>query len=322
MSLCISVERKYANKLIELLRQMNIIDKDKKIINIRDKVLIPVHYVPNDVVQSYGLAIEECVAQPKEKTYIKIPSLDMLGDVVIIRANVLDNIDSDELVRNVLSVYPKVRAIFIKRGTVGEYRIPMLELLWGDPVKEIMIKEYGFIFKVRLGDVYFNPRLSEEHHRVASMVRNGEVVADLFAGIGGFSIHVAEKPSLVIANDINPAAYDLLVENIRLNRKRLKGAIIPLNLDTRNIDQALCEGLRVDRIIANLPTHSLSFREVYESILKPGGILHLYLLSNNLDSALRDVTRIFENWGIMGVKRVLDHAPYSYVIRVDLVKPK
>jgi len=68
-------------------------------------------------------------------------------------------------------------------------------------------------FKVKLGEVYFNPRLSEEHHRLAEATKSGEVVVDAFTGIGGFAIHIASlKTSLVIANDANPVAYKLLVE--------------------------------------------------------------------------------------------------------------
>ncbi|MEM3926226.1 MAG: methyltransferase [Desulfurococcaceae archaeon] len=321
MSLCISVEKKSAGKIIELLRKMNIIDRSRKIASKGDKVLIPVSHVPSDIIQFHEIGIEECPPLSRMTLNPKIPSLDVLKDIVIIRANALNNIDPNILVKNILNIYPNTRSIFIKKGTIGEYRIPLLELLWGEPVEEVVVKEYGFLFKVRLREVYFNPRLSEEHHRIACMVKNGEVVADLFAGIGGFSIHIAEKSSLVIANDMNPVAYDLLVENIKLNKKRLKGTIIPLNMDTRNVDQVL-QNMRVDRIIANIPISSLNFHEVYKSILKPGGILHLYVLSSELNIVLKDITSIFANWKIVGARRVLDHSPGTYIFRIDLIKPQ
>ncbi|MQK95284.1 methyltransferase, partial [Escherichia coli] len=76
------------------------------------------------------------------------------------------------------------------------------------------------IFKLDISKVFFTPRLSAERIRIASMVKPGETICDLFAGVGPFSIIIAKKnPNVKVhACDINPDAYKYLVENIRLNK--------------------------------------------------------------------------------------------------------
>lgn len=41
------------------------------------------------------------------------------------------------------------------------------------------------------------------------------------AGVGPFSVPAAKKGAIVYANDLNPASYESLCENIRLNKVHL-----------------------------------------------------------------------------------------------------
>jgi tRNA (guanine37-N1)-methyltransferase len=68
--------------------------------------------------------------------------------------------------------------------------------------------------------VYFSPRLSQERLRIAQKVRGGEVVIDMFAGVGPFSIQIAKKFNnvKVYAIDTNPVAIQFLKQNIALNK--------------------------------------------------------------------------------------------------------
>ena len=79
-----------------------------------------------------------------------------------------------------------------------------------------------------MAKAYFSPRLSQEHNRVSSLVKGKEVIIDLFAGVGPFSILIAKNnPDVrIFAIDINPVAVEFLEKNIRINR--VDKTIVPL----------------------------------------------------------------------------------------------
>ena len=65
--------------------------------------------------------------------------------------------------------------------------------------------------------VYWNSRLHSEHARMAAEFGRGELVWDLFAGVGPFAVLAAQRGVQVLANDLNPASAEALVVNARRN---------------------------------------------------------------------------------------------------------
>ncbi|WP_448578119.1 class I SAM-dependent methyltransferase [Thermosphaera sp.] len=320
--LCVEVEKAYAEKAIKALRKNGLLLKDYLIERAGDKVVIPVAKTPEFIGETL-LRVVECTPRRKKKIVVNPPSYDLLGEVAIVRSKVLQLRDPGEVVETLLKTHPRLRAIYVKDETVEEFRVPVLKLLWGTPVEEVVVKEYGLSFKIRLGRVYYNQRLTEEHRRLASLVEDGEIVVDLFSGIGGFPIHIASlKTALVLANDLNPIAHELLIENIKSNMRRLKGVIIPLNDDTRNIPEYLPRKHLADRVVANLPKASLSFTEVYDQVLAPGGILHLYILTRDVYTAIDEVGSALQGWRVIGHRLVLEYSPGSGIYRFDILKPE
>ena len=57
-----------------------------------------------------------------------------------------------------------------------------------------------------------------EHERIVASLRHGDVVYDVFAGVGPFSLPALRRGATVVANDLNPAAHRWLVHNAALNR--------------------------------------------------------------------------------------------------------
>lgn len=323
MPLCIKVHKSIAERAIKELRKLGLINENYKIERAGEEVIIPLTSCEDDVIElSIGkFNVLTCTPTMRTTTIsLKLPSLDIIGDVVIIREKVVETWNTNELLENIRRVYPRIKAIWVKEETIDFYRKPVLKLLWGEEIRDIIVKEHGLRLKVRLGEVYFNPRLSEEHHRIAQLVRDGEIIIDAFSGIGGFALHVAtSKYALTIANDLNPVAYDLLVENIELNRKRIKGTLIPLNLDARDLP-SIIRRESADRLIADLPPWSTEFRDVYWELLRPGGILHLYRLSQSPLDIEHELREVFKNWDIVTCRLVLEYAPRAGIYRCDLVK--
>jgi len=319
--ICVKVPRRRGEEARRLLRDLGIIDKAYRIFSDNDYVYIPIRGEAVEILSRYSwIEIVDCSPPPRRKRRtVVLPSHDLVGDVVIIRENVFEQpgINIDSIVSGFREIYPGIRAIYVKTRTIGDYRVPELRLLWGERVEKTIRKEYGLRFVVYLGKVYYNPRLSEEHHRIAEMVKDGERVIDVFAGIGGFSIHIASMhDSIVIANDLNPDAYTSIIENILLNKKRLRGRIGVLNMDARSLPHYFRRGV-FDRCIANLPHNSFSFMDVYRYLLRKNGILHLYYVGKTCDDY--DAEKL-EGWRLEGCSRVLDYAPYIYIYRLDLVK--
>ncbi|RLF21959.1 MAG: class I SAM-dependent methyltransferase family protein, partial [Thermoprotei archaeon] len=185
--------------------------------------------------------------------------------------------------------------------------------------------EYGLRFKVDVLNTYFSPRLAYEHRRVAEEVRDGEIVVDMFTGVGPFAIHIASlRRCLVYAVDLNPAAYRLLIENIKLNKRNLKGEIIPVNADVR----LLAKYIRniANRVIMNLPEYSHEFVGTALTLLrKEGGVIHYYTFEDEpeeLEKAVRKLRCLVEAQGrrilkVLKVRRVKSIAPHRWHIVVD-----
>ena len=119
-------------------------------------------------------------------------------------------------------------------------------------------------------------------------------------------------------------------DNINLNK--LKGEIIPNNLDIKNLLEPanrLGKSLmhKADRIIMNLPESSIKFVNAACYLMKKsGGVLHFYQFSEkpnpiektlkNLEDELRDL-----NWEIESIitsKIVKHYSPKSELVVIDL----
>ena len=260
----------------------------------------------------------EVVEVPGELRPLLPSSFDVVGEVAIIEL-------PDELKpygraigEAVLKVHRHIRAVFAKGGRVeGEYRVRKLIHLAGESRTETIHRENGIRLKLDVGRVYFSPRLATERMRVFKRAKPGEVVFDMFAGVGPYSILLARKAGLVFACDINPWAVRYLEENARLNRVE---NVVPILGDVRKIAGTL----RADRVVMNLPKFADRFlREAMLSV-KPGGVVHYYGFSpeENLFSeheakikaAARELGLAVE---FLDERKVRPYAPRQFNIAID-----
>jgi tRNA (guanine37-N1)-methyltransferase len=299
--LCIRVPRERAEALRRTLQRLGILDRLRNITPSDGSVLIPIIRTPSpDEMKMLGDISSLEVLRSDLPSQRKRPkdlmcaldnvlpphllallprSFDIVGDIAVIEDLAPELVPHGAvLAKAMMEVHPRIRTVLLKTGKVeGDFRIPHLIVLAGEEKYETVHTEYGARLKVNLSKAYFSPRLATEHHRVASMVHDGEVVVDMFAGVGPFSILIAKRALVrVFSIDINPHAIALLKENIKLNR--LKGEIVPICGDVRAIAPQL-NGV-ADRVIMNLPSSSLDYLDVAISLLKKsGGMVHLYLFA-------------------------------------------
>lgn len=115
--------------------------------------------------------------------------------------------------------YPRIKTVVNKVGSItNEFRVPKFEVLKGENDMETEVKQYGATFKLDYSLVYWNSRLEHEHIRLVSLFQPGEIICDMFAGIGPFAIPAAQKGCIVYANDLNPDSVRYLKINAEINK--------------------------------------------------------------------------------------------------------
>lgn len=202
---------------------------------------------------------------------------DIIGDIAVLKIpeplEPKKHLIAEALLKAVRSVHTVLQQT---TPVEGEYRLRGLEVLAGEPKFETTHREHGCLYKVDLRAAYFTPRLSAERLRVANQVREGEVVINMFAGVGPYSILIAKrvKEVKIYSIDSNPEAYRYMLENIRLNKVEHK--VVPLLGDAAEIIRSALQQ-KADRVIMPLPEKALHYLPDAYSALKGGrGVIHYY----------------------------------------------
>ena len=204
-----------------------------------------------------------------------ISAFDQIGDIIIVR--IPDSLLSKkELIgETLLEQVKSAKSVFYQSSSVeGKFRTRDLEVLAGDNKTETEYKEYGCRFIVDVEKVFFSPRLSSERIRIAELVNHGEIVTNMFAGIGMFSIIAAKKKKCTVYSiDINPDATRLCEKNIALNK--LAGNIISIHGDATEVIRNQLEN-KSDRTLMLLPEKSDEFLDSAILATKSNGVIHYY----------------------------------------------
>ncbi len=203
-------------------------------------------------------------------------SLDIVGKIAIVELNE-KVVPFERLIGDaIMVVNSHVSTVYAKEGGVeGVCRIRPLRLIAGEGQTQTIHTEYGVKLAIDVTQTYFSPRLGTEHDRVASLVQPGEVVVDMFTGVGPFALLAAKRqPVQVFAIDVNSHAIQCLQKSLELNR--LVGEVVPLVGDARKIIQNQLLG-KANRVIMNLPNDAFSFLDAAaEALHKNGGTIHYY----------------------------------------------
>ena len=267
-------------------------------------------------------------------------SYDIIGNIAILEFEKSDQINNDGfnefktlLAKAVIDVNKNVISVFEKKSEIkGSYRLRDLLYLSGENNTETLHKENNCVFHLDLKTTFFSPRLVYERRRIAkSDIKKNEIIVDMFAGVGPFSIQIAKLNHVEIhAFDLNPAAYGFLKKNLSLNK--FKGMIFPYNMNIKDLINPSNEvgkklSNNVDRIIMNLPENSIDFTNIACFLMrKSGGVLHFYNISEKPDPVDKTVIILKEklgklNWAITKIidsKIVKSYSPKADLVVIDL----
>ncbi|BFH73638.1 methyltransferase [Sulfurisphaera javensis] len=200
--------------------------------------------------------------------------VEIVGDIAVVGIPFEKDIEEvRKFAYEILQKIPYIKAVWGRyRDTKGDYRLSTFVHLAGEKRSETIYKEHGCKYFLDITKVFFSSKLSYEHLRVAKQVRQGEIIINMFAGFGPFSVlsYVLGKPKVVYSIDINPYAYYYMMANVDLNKAY---GVIPIYGDAFEKIKYLP---LADRIISPLPEKANEAFNVAWDHVKEGGIIHLF----------------------------------------------
>jgi len=345
----LKVSKKSTQKALTLLRKLALLSHDLGLQRENDHVHIPLIRMPVareqkelksnlprlQISKRQFLKIKKPPAKLIDLLSGKLPSralaslpqaVDFIGDIAVVEIPPELEAYKQVIGEALLKTHTRVKTVLSKWGAVsGVYRLRTFEVISGEARTQTVHREYGGVFHVDLAKTYFSPRLSYEHARIASLVREGETIIDMFAGVGPFSILTAKNHGDVniYAIDMNPDAYKLLKKNLIVNRVVEK--VTPILGDARHIVNESLAGV-ADRVIMNLPEKAIEYVDIACKALRPeGGVIHYYQFVNKPDPTETAKSRFAE--AVKQTNRRLDKivqtrivrgvAPFTYQVAVD-----
>jgi tRNA (guanine37-N1)-methyltransferase len=331
------VPKNYANEIRKILSKHSLLNFDLKIKHTNDFVFFPLDNIPNEKIykkfRELGIGIidtdfekfkrlpkslKDCLkGKIEDKKIDEInKSYDVIGDIVILEiGNDLEN--EKNLIGEAALKFTKKKSVYRKIGkTKGVSRLRELEIIAGDDISETFHREHGNRFMLDVKKVFFSPRLATERERILEQVKDGEIIIDMFTGVGPFAISMARKHDIkVYAVDINPKAFYYLKKNITLNKVNNK--VIPiLGNASEFLDQ---NKIQADRIIMNLPGKAYNFLKSAIDSLKTGGILHYYEFASDFKETTKRLETVSypRRVKILNKKRVRSISPCKWHIGID-----
>ena len=317
----ILAERRDAKAAIDDISARGLLDKKRKVLIKGSNIEIPI----KESVFGYNIIVQEAPeyyrSMPDLVDILKgemtaeelglLPrSWYILGDVIIVKIQPRLNDFKHRIGAALLDIYPRCRSVLRDFGIEGQFREPVREVIAGE-LSETIHRENGVLFKLDAMKIMFSQGNLRERIRM-SRLGKGEIVVDMFAGIGYFALPMAvhSQPHSVTAIELNPAAYRYLVENTRLNH--VEDIVQPVLGDCI---ERTPKG-EADRVVMGMVQVTNRYLKTGIRALKPGGVLHYHQTIPSWkfpDAAIGDVSKAAKALGlsaeILGCTRVKKYSP-------------
>ncbi len=202
-----------------------------------------------------------------------------LGKAIIIKLNPKLFKKKKKIGKACLDLFPSIKSIYLNKGKiVGIFREPeKIEWIAGQNNPIVEHKEHDVIYRFDIIKIMFSKGNINERKYLASLVRDGEIIVDMFAGIGYFSLPIARhaKPAKIYSIELNTESYNYLVKNVKLNH--LEDVIIPIHGDCKEeVIKLSKSGIKADRVIMGVfPAPKGYIREAL-TLLKENGTIYHY----------------------------------------------
>ena len=323
-SLGLKVSRKNGEKIRKALVETGAFDRSRKICSDESHVYLPVLDMDEKSAASVrsiaefelveiNFLPEEKIPGPEDLLGFR-PSFDVVGDIAMVEDN-----EAERVAAALMSTSKSIKTVIAPISDVeGEFRTRRFRHVAGVAGTVTLHKEHGLRYRVDLEGAYFTPRLGTERLRIAGQVSPGDVVLDMFAGVGPFALLLAKTGASVIAMDKNPVAVKYMRENALLNKVN---NIVILEGDAAEL--ARRHENRADHVIMNLPHSASAFLLPAIRAAKPDGIVHYYCIAPEddlyKDEALirRAADEMGVVWEVLYKDIVRSYAPHRHNVVID-----
>ncbi len=247
--------------------------------------------------------------------YPKFADLKIFGDVGVLKLPPSISGYKKIIGREVARAY-RLNSVWLDKGRAGMERTPDMEALVGNK-SEIELKENGCIFRFDLTKVMFSQGNQYEKIRIAKLVEEEEIILDMFAGIGYFTIPIMKhsRAKKCYAIEINPISYEYLIENIKLN-------------DLENVVPVLGDSMKVspenfaDRVIMGHIRCEDFIKTAIEALRGEGWIhYHEAVPVKILERPINRITKEAESLNAkvtdISMRKVKNYSPNVYHVVVD-----
>lgn len=330
MVTCIRVPRHDGNSARLMLKEKGALDVGHKILNDGDFLFIPITCGNLDGYEIFDRDLEPIERRESdyraflpEEIRDRLPnSYDNIGDVTVVK--IPDDLlpYKNDIGEALMKASSNTRCVLMDNGVKGELRIRDVEIIAGEGPTETLHRESGVVIKTDPAKVYYNQRLATERERIASLVKDGETIIDMFAGVAPFPLTIcrAANPKVVYSIDMNRDAVEYAKINAELNRF---DNIIPIEGDAREVIKGLPDA---DRVIMNLPQSAEDFLPDALSKTKKNGIVHMHKIlgRDEIGQFCKDLIGNMSSHGfkceIENIKELKTYSPSASVYVIDVKK--
>ncbi|WP_421908462.1 class I SAM-dependent methyltransferase [Methanolacinia petrolearia] len=228
----------------------------------------------------------------------------MIGDIAVFHGERPDDSDLKGLIE-----WKNPRAVLYIKNYREIMRLPEAETLYGESC-DVLHREEGYTFRLDPSKVMFAQGNREEKKRMAEyvgMAPAGERVADMFAGIGYFTIPMAKAGAFVHAMEINPVSFGYLEENIA-------GNCVGENVTTENGDcRDLLKGEYDRAVMGHFDAPSM-LGDILPH-MKSGGTIHLHAIDGGTGDGNDKIIDAAGEYGFSAtvtLRRVKKYSPGSW----------
>ena len=276
---------------------------------------------------------EELKGKLTEKELSLLPrGFQIVGKVIILKLKP-ELYDKKNIISEFcLKFFPSIKSIYLNMGKItGTYREPeKIEYIAGINNPLVEHTEHGVRYRFDITKIMFSKGNLNERKFLATLVKPDEVIVDMFAGIGYFSLPIGKHshPKKIYSIEYNLESYKYLTENININH--LEQLITPIKGDSKEeVVKLSNSGIRADRVIMGVFPAPKDFIVEALTLTKEQGTFFHYegvAGKDNYDSLFKEFSEIAEKESykceLLSHRFVKSYGPHLYHIVLDILVSK